>query len=97
MNICIVCWITYYLFNLNFTQSLFIKLPSVTGIFWAAYWIFNNYAWKFKIFRKNYYFAKSLIQTPILEGNLKGNYYFKRRCPYTNKIIENKGEGEGEV
>lgn len=78
--------------NLSFGWSLIIQIPSMPVVFYVIYNIFDKYAWKWKIFRKDLYLIKPIIQTPILEGNWEGNYYSKRKCINTNETIITEGE-----
>lgn len=81
--------IRYILNKLNISFPDIIGGPSLMGIFGFFYWVFDNYAWKWKLFRRIH-----LVKTPILEGVWCGEYYSKRRCQETNKIIETEGEVE---
>lgn len=79
----------YILNKLNISFPDIIGGPSVIGIFWFLFWAFDNYAWKWKLFRKIH-----LVKTPILEGVWRGKYYSKRRCQETNNIIETEGDAK---
>src|SRR5690606_13379333 len=71
----------------NISLPKIIGGPSLMGIFWFLYKVFDNYAWKCRLFR-----IINLVKTPILEGKWSGEYHSKRRGKETNEIINNDGE-----
>jgi hypothetical protein len=85
----IVFYIIMHILKKHNISFPYIGEPSLMGLFWGLYKIFDKYAWKCNLLRRI-----GIVKTPILEGNWKGNYHSKRRCDKTNEILENTGEVE---